>query len=121
MRKKLIRNDMFYMHYPYAGDILVGGPPGSTTLSPKFKRINPPISRDSREFHKRFKHQPSLISEIISGTSVSSLEDADDGLVVGSSILGSGSTSSDPTLSPKAQGEYYSEIVLTDEAENNGI
>jgi len=93
---------MFYIHYPYAGETVTTNSAG-VSVSPKFKRINPPISKDSKEFHKRFKHQPSLISEIINSTSVSSIEEIDEGLIIGNSVAPIGSTSSDPTLSPRAQ------------------
>ena len=81
MRKKMIKNDMFYVHYPF-----VDPHPSVTSLSsPRARRVNPPMSRDSREFHRRFKHQPSLISDC--GTSISSLDEVDET---------SASTSSDP-------------------------
>jgi len=95
MRKKLIKNEMFYVHYPY-NDQQTGG--GSAVSSPKSKRVNPPISRDSKEFYKRFKHQPSLISEMMCGPPVASLDDTEDGsLLTGPN----GSTSSEPSNSPK--------------------
>jgi len=100
MRKKLIRNEMFYAHYPYAGDVVTSVSSGGVVSSPKIKRINPPVSTDSKEFHKRFKHQPSLISDIISGASISSLEDVEDGVT---GAAGSGSVSSDTNLSPRTQ------------------
>lgn len=101
----MIRNEMFYIHYPFVGDPTSGT--GSATSSPKIKRINPPISRDSREFYKRFRHQASLVSETISGcgfggggVSISSVDESDDGLT-----LTNVSTSSDPMLSPRSQRE----------------
>jgi hypothetical protein len=95
MRKKFIRNDMFYMHYPYAEPEHLSSGSGSVVSSPRPRRINPPISRDSKEFHKKFKHQPSLISDMCTGFS---LDDIEDSGLVGTS----GSTSSDPNLSPRA-------------------
>ncbi|ODN04745.1 WD repeat and FYVE domain-containing protein 3, partial [Orchesella cincta] len=51
MRKKLMRNDLFYVHYAYV-------PTGSRStsspsISPKAqKRVNAPVSRDSYEYYK---------------------------------------------------------------------
>jgi hypothetical protein len=47
MRKKLIRNDLFYLHYPYRPEFDLGD---NKTL--KFKL---PISHDSKEYFKRFR------------------------------------------------------------------
>lgn len=104
MRKKLIRNEMFYIHYPFTGDVY-GSTSGSATSSPKIKRINPPISKDSREFYRRFKHQTSFVTEAICGASVSSAEDGEDTLTSNPVPAGSGSTSSDPNLSPPSRSQ----------------
>ncbi|CAG2101979.1 unnamed protein product [Medioppia subpectinata] len=47
MRKKLIRNDMFYSHYPYKPEY-----EGMDAKALKFKL---PISSDSKEYYKRFR------------------------------------------------------------------
>ncbi|OXA60252.1 WD repeat and FYVE domain-containing protein 3 [Folsomia candida] len=117
MRKKMIRNEMFYIHYPFTGDLQNTSTSsiGSATSSPKIKRINPPISKDSREFYKRFRHQISLVSETISGCttssilSTSSVDESDDGMT-----LTNLSTSSDPTLSPKSQLASASDDPFSD-------
>jgi hypothetical protein len=114
MRKKLIRNEMSYIHYPFTGELV--GRPGSPKL---LKRINPPISKDSKEFYKKFKHQSSFVMEAICGsgsnygigiTSVSSVDESSEDATSGSQSPatttlcggggGGGSTSSDPNLSP---------------------
>jgi len=89
---------MFYMHYPYSEQLIPAGPAGSVS-SPKARRINPPISRDAKEFHKKFKHQPSFINDMCVGLSVEDLDDSS------GSVGPSGSSSSDPNLSPKTTGE----------------
>ena len=48
MRKKLIRNEMFYTHYPYRPEFEIEG------RLPKFKL---PISLDSKEYYKRFRSE----------------------------------------------------------------
>ena len=47
MRKKMMRNDLFYLHYPYRVELEVGE---AKTLKYKL-----PVSFDSNEYHKRFK------------------------------------------------------------------
>ncbi|RWS13484.1 WD repeat and FYVE domain-containing protein 3-like protein [Dinothrombium tinctorium] len=47
MRKKLVRNDAFYLHYPYKPEM----DPSDSKL-PKYKL---PISFDSKEYYKRFR------------------------------------------------------------------
>lgn len=47
MRKKLIRNEMFYQHYPYRPELDIGE---SKTLKYKL-----PYSFDSKEYYKRFR------------------------------------------------------------------
>lgn len=105
MRKKLIKNDMFYAHYPYAEPpTRNSGSSSSAVSSPKIKRINPPISRDSQEFHRKFRHQQSILAELMAGqagVTTSSLDEADDSVLTGGNTI---STSSDPTLSPKTTG-----------------
>ncbi|CAG7725994.1 unnamed protein product [Allacma fusca] len=100
MRKKLIKNDMFYIHYPFIDT----NPSVSSLSSPKARRVNPPMSRDSKEFHRRFKHQPSLITD--SGTSISSLDDVDDTTA---------STSSDPASPRVAHKIVYSAAQSMDD------
>lgn len=48
MRKKLIRNELFYTHYPYRPEFETEGKPQ------KFKH---PISFDSKEYYKRFRSE----------------------------------------------------------------
>ncbi|CAL8113792.1 unnamed protein product [Orchesella dallaii] len=51
MRKKLLRNDLFYVHYGYVPTS--SRSTSSPSISPKLnKRVNAPVSRDSYEYYK---------------------------------------------------------------------
>ncbi|XP_032825005.2 WD repeat and FYVE domain-containing protein 3 isoform X1 [Petromyzon marinus] len=50
-RKKMLRNDMFYVHYPYAPDGEPSSPAAASQHRPgKYRRA---VSHDSKEFYKR--------------------------------------------------------------------
>ena len=53
MRKKLIRNDMFYSHYPYK--------PEYDLMDSKALKFKLPISFDSKEYYKRFRAENSSL------------------------------------------------------------
>uniref|UniRef100_T1KMA3 WD repeat and FYVE domain-containing protein 3 n=1 Tax=Tetranychus urticae TaxID=32264 RepID=T1KMA3_TETUR len=58
MRRKMVKNELFYVHYPYRPEV-----DSSKTIGRKKGKYNPPISFDSRDYFKRFRSEAHILLE----------------------------------------------------------